>query len=246
MTKLTIKELLLTAVLVIVSILGILQYTSKLHVMDQYSEAMAVNDSTKNVMKLIVDDNGKLHSRVASFEVDRKAFEVTHKAYVDSLTKALGIKPKDLTSIVVVATDNHGKFQTGLDTNEHVVTSFNGKDTVRDTLRYYTFNYDKDKWLKFKGKIDSGKITAEYKFTDSLTITTFQKRTGFLKLGAVKTFVDIKSENPNTTYNSLKSIQLTDIKNRHWGVGPYVGYGYNGEKWSPQVGVSLQYILFKF
>jgi hypothetical protein len=246
MTKLTIKEILLVAALVIVSIFGVLQYTGKMKMMDQYSAALAVNDSTRNIMKLIVDENGKLHSRVESFEVDRKTFEVTHKAYVDSLTKVLNIKPKDLKSIIVVTTDNHGSFVTGLDTNSRVNVSINGKDTVKDTVRYFTFDYDKDKWLKFKGKIDSGNIFVEYKFTDSLTIVTFQKKTGFLGLGKMKTFADVKSENPNTTYNSLKHIELTNIKNKHWGFGPYVGYGYNGNIWSPNVGVSLQYILLKF
>lgn len=244
--RLTIKEIILVAALAFVSILGILQYTGKLNLRKEYEKALAVNDSTKNVMKTYIADNGALHARVQGFEVDKKVFIATHQAYVDSLTHELGIKPKHLSSITTIATTNQGKFQTGLDTNNRVIVTINGTDTVRDTIRYYTFNYDKDKWLKFKGVIDSNKIRVQYQYSDSLTITTFRRRGGFLHLGAMHTFADVKSQNPNTTYNNMKHIELTDIKKKHFSVGPYVGYGYNGDKWSPGVGVSLQYILFEF
>lgn len=35
-------------------------------------------------------------------------------------------------------------------------------------------------------------------------------------------------------------------KTKRWGIGPQIGFGYNGREWMPYVGVGIQYNLIRF
>lgn len=242
----SIKEILLIAGLAIVTIFGVQQCRNKNSLKSEYAKALSVNDSNTFKMKTFVDENGKLNARVQTLEVDKQVYIVTHKKEIDSMAHALKVKPNNITSITTIGTTNSGSVTTGLDTNSRVVPRVTEHGIVYDTIKFYTFKYDKDKWLYFDGQIDTGKITVNYTFKDSLTLVGIRKKTGFLGLGPTKTFANVKSENPNTTYNSLKSIELTKLRPQRWSAGPYVGYGYNGVNWAPSIGVSLQWAIIKF
>jgi hypothetical protein len=76
-------------------------------------------------------------------------------------------------------------------------------DSVKDTS--YRVHY-LDKWMKFSGDYHPGKtFHPSYKLTDSLMLTSYSKRTGFLGLGGRKYYIDIHSFNPN---ESLKGVYL--------------------------------------
>lgn len=51
-------------------------------------------------------------------------------------------------------------------------------------------------------------------------------------------------------YPKTKIITQTQIrtvtKKTRWGIGPQIGYGFNGREWMPYVGIGVQYNLFAF
>lgn len=51
-------------------------------------------------------------------------------------------------------------------------------------------------------------------------------------------------------YPQTKIVTQTQIrtvtKKTRWGIGPHVGYGFNGKEWAPYVGIGVQYNLVRF
>lgn len=246
----TLREKILIALLVLVGICGIATCHYKQQLRKEYDKVLSANDSTKNVMKTYVDENGKLHAQVETADVDKKIYDQINSRQIDSLSRLLKSKPKDINGITSVTTQDNGRFRVPLDSNHYVVSYVAGRDTVHDTIATYEFDYE-DRWLRFTGTISDDSLTGTYSITDSLTIVSLQKRSklgklDFLHLGPMKTFVDVTSTNPNTRYLNMRDVELKEVKKLNWSVGPYLGYGWNGTAWTPSVGISVQYSLFRF
>lgn len=111
-------------------------------------------------------------------------------------------------------------------------------DTVylKDSTTAYNFKYN-DNWLSLNGTIGKESII-NYQFKDSIVLTTRRKKN--------KLYIDGYSLNPNVQLTGITHLQLTNDKQTRFAIGPYVGYGWNGRKWSPSIGISVQYSLVKF
>jgi hypothetical protein len=107
---------------------------------------------------------------------------------------------------------------------------------------YKRFSY-KSPYLTLEGVLaDTPYIN--YSTFDSLIVTTYFKKKWFL--GKKETFVDAYSLNPNAHISGLVGLKVATEKPKRFGLGPYIGYGYSGDKWQPSVGLSLQYSLIRF
>lgn len=111
-------------------------------------------------------------------------------------------------------------------------------DTVylKDSTTAYNFRYN-DSWLSLNGTIGKTPVI-NYLFRDSLVLTTYRKKK--------KLYINAYSLNPNVQLTGITNLQIANDKQTRFAIGPYIGYGWNGRKWSPSMGISVQYSLIKF
>lgn len=229
------------AVFVVLLAFGIYQTYLKNKISKDYAEALLVNDTLNNKMKTYIDENGKLHARVETFDVDKKAYQELNKQQLDSIADVLNIKTKNINTLTSIITKTSGSIKTKIDSVSVIVD----KDGKKDTLKQYQFEYN-DNWLWFNGNIIDDTLYANYSIMDSLSLVYFSKNKGLFGLGKKTNYLDITSQNPNLKFVNTKNIQLNTEKPKRWNVGPYIGYGYDGIKWTPSIGISLQYGFIRF
>lgn len=87
------------------------------------------------------------------------------------------------------------------------------RDTIRDSIpigiKFGTPFNKKDDWYSISGKIErNGVLFDSLSFNNHLTITVGQKKEGVFK--PYKTYVEVNSENPYTTFNSLNNVSIND------------------------------------
>ena len=51
---------------------------------------------------------------------------------------------------------------------------------------------------------------------------------------------------PRTVTQTIIERVSVPAKTKRWGIGPQIGFGYNGRDWMPYVGVGIQYNLIRF
>jgi len=243
----TTREKIISVVFLFLLTIGAYQYYShNKYMAKQYSEAVAWANGKDETVKQYRDENNDMHDKIQTMTIDRDAFIATNKVFIDSIAKLNKIKSKNVTNITTVSTSTTGTFSAAIDTPEITIADPNtGNPLIKDSIKVRTANFQ-DKFLVFKEYIAKDSIYGKYTYTDSLIYVGSQKHSGFLGMGKMKTFLDVSSNNPNTTITNAKSVELTKVKDFKWTVGPYVGYGFDGNKWSPSLGISLQYSLFKF
>lgn len=59
-------------------------------------------------------------------------------------------------------------------------------------------------------------------------------------------FVEVTNLNPYTKTKTLKSYEVSGAKDKKWGIGANIGYGFSKTGLSPYVGIGIQYSLIKF
>lgn len=158
------------------------------------------------------------HSTVQQLQVNKKVAEVYFKQNIDSMAALLKIKPKQVKSIVYVPFQADINIDSLKDALAHTDTL---KVPVRDTI-----------------------IQGRVKVNGIMSITKYDKGTGFLNLKK-RQYLDVHFDNPIFKPLNVTGFDITSPV-RHWSIGPYVGYGWNGDRWSPQLGFSIQYSLIKF
>lgn len=241
------KKMAIIAGVILLLALAFANYRYVKYMKGQYETMAKSNAGLLSQNKEFRDNNGNLHTQVTQLQVDRAAYMSTHEVQVDSMAKLLDIRAKNIEELVTVIQKYQGEFVSKIDTNSRIAyVKLPGRDSlVRDTVYYYTVKY-KDRWLDFKGILDTGRFSANYTLTDSLTLVTFIRKQGFLGLGRAKTFVDISGTNPNLTFSNLSSVELTKVRDKRWSIGPYVGYGWTGTGFGVSFGISLQRSLIRF
>lgn len=192
-------------------------------------------------IKTYVDRNGVVHGQVEVLSIDRGIYAQTLKP----LAKSLNTKIKNINNIINLNMENQGELSAKIDTQYKIIQTINNNIIKYDTVFYNVVNY-KDKFMDFNGKIEKGILNAKYKIRDSLTFVTFSKNTGFLGLGKKKTYIDVQTQNPNISFTQMKNIELTNIKNKKFSVGPCINYGIGANGFQPSIGISLQYSLIRF
>lgn len=173
--------------------------------------------------KEVIDINNKIHDVITQQVVEKEE----QKEYVDSLTKVLKVKEKDLESVTKAASG----IDTGFSSNTNI--EYRPKDTIYSV-------HKKDNWIDisaYAGR-DSGKILLSLK--DTLTYTTLTKS----RLFSTKRYVDIYHSNPYINTTSAYSLSFKE-KQPFMIIGPYVGYGYDGQRFRPSIGVAVTVPLIK-
>lgn len=117
--------------------------------------------------------------------------------FVDSVSKALDIKAKQVESVTTIETETQAK-----------AIAFMQK-TI-DSLKRVTYYY-KDKYLQLAIRTGNPSDTADkgdfdFKYNAELTISQYSKRRKFLGIGigAKQSYIDISSTDPRTTVMGVK------------------------------------------
>lgn len=202
-------------------------------------EKQKVNNSA-NVVNIVVNDStrfykdayGKEHAQRQQVEADLGTLKVYYRNLIDSVSKALKIKDKNIKTISTASLKNTNTVIAKIDT------------VLVDGKKQYPFSFS-DRWIKLNGIVDTT-IRLTYSLYDSIVITTYRKSTGFLGLGKSMVYVNGYSINPNTTVTGISNIKVQDEKPKKFSLGIGIGYGFNGNRFEPNIGFSLQYSLIRF
>ena len=198
----------------------------------------AVISDTKEVIKLqhdtvdtYKDAYNQEHSRVVSLEVALENVSRTSRISIDSLSEALQVAKKNITSVSSIDTKSTAS----------VKPTVNEVKTDSGHLAY-DFTYS-DKWANISGHIRKDTSLLTYDFTDHIITSSYAKREWFL--GAKKLYFDAYSENPHTKIFGLENITRPIKIPSRLGIGPYIGISYMGGKWQPSYGFSLHYSILR-
>lgn len=182
------------------------------------------------------DEAGRWRAEATIAQVSKKDLQDFFSLESKQIREDFDIKLKNVTGYlrasmytgdtVLLKTDS---------TTRIIVQNKNGSDTA---IFHYT-----DIWSRFDATLHNSQLNLSYQVRDSVTFVSSTKRSGLF--GPIHTVLNGIGYNPNTHINGITGI---DIKapDRRFGIGPYIGYGWNGNKWSPSAGISVHYSLFKF
>lgn len=170
------------------------------------------------------------HGEKLSADASLSTLRSVYNQLLDSVSNRLDVKDNSIQSVTAASTSGSGKIVPKLDTIHSP-----------DSTLQYRFRY-KDRWLDLDGIVGKDP-SISYQFRDSIVFTTYKKKVGLLKR---QTYIDGYSLNPNVRVTGITGIRVSNIKERRFGLGPYLGYGWNGAKWSPSAGISIHYSLLKF
>ena len=177
------------------------------------------------------DIEGTVHAEkqlaVADISILKEQY---YKYVIDSITKRLSVKEKQLLSFTGISTIDTGSVKLKIDT------------TYIDSIPQTEFEYN-DKWVSFKGYIGKSDYL-EYSIYDSLGITVYQKNKGLFKNSVP--IINVYSLNPKVKIAGLTGFSIPVKQPSKFGLGAYIGYGWNGNSFSPSIGLSLTYTLIRF
>lgn len=115
-------------------------------------------------------------------------------------------------------------------------------DTVRDTVLVPKYVYVK-RFDTIRDTMDGNPIylpvpISSYLFTDDSTYRVEME--GYnVKARSMEVY-------PRTVTQTVIERVSVPAKQKRWGIGPQIGFGYNGMNWMPYVGVGVQYNLILF
>ena len=208
-----------------------------------------IND-LKQQIKIYKDDSGRVHARLQEISFSRDNDKVLYSRQVDSLSKLLKIKPKQINNISQASTEttNNGTVKTEETiTNKNTKGTINGKDTsyiTKDTIYALKVN---DGHLMFAALVGKDSSEYNYAYKDSLTFIQYQQNYGFLGLKK-KNMLDISSSNPKTTITNAKGYSIQDSYKNFISIGIGAQYSYmgtSGWKVTPGIGVYFDLITIK-
>jgi hypothetical protein len=213
-------------------LLGIAAVKSLFSKPDVYSNIERIREIRDDSISYWKDAYGREHAQKEVAQSNFETLNTVYKPLMDSVLKSLNIQGKQLDNLSVA----------GVSSGNHVPLKV---DTIyKDSSTQYHFSY-KDPWISLSGQI--GKLSSlDYSTFDSLIITSYQKKTGFLGLGKRVSYIDAYSINPHSHITGLQGIQVATEKPKRFGLGPYVGYGWNGQQWAPNIGIGINYSILKF
>lgn len=139
-------------------------------------------------------------------------------------------KVKNVTS----ATKFNGTADFGQKDTSYVIVSRN--ESIQKDFDF------SNKWRQLSGNI--------YLIKDTLGLKIYKDKVNFdyTIIQDKQNNVYITSNNPYVKYNQVGSFKITPKKQKHWNIGPTVGYGYSfgNNKFAPYIGISLTYGIINF
>lgn len=219
--NIAIYRMAIVALLAAVSVLSMRSCASKKQKLDQVQQVVQLQHDTIIRWR---DAAGRQHAKTGLQIADVEILKALHRQEMDSLLTILKIKEKQLHTTVFAGTQTTGTITPKIDT-----VYLDGNPT-------YSLSY-KDAWLSLNGELNAAS-KLQYSYTDSL-VFALTKTKGYFNINAY-------SLNPNTRFTGLTSLQIPMPARRRFGIGPYVGYGYTGQRWQPSFGLSFHYSLIQF
>ena len=180
------------------------------------------------------DIAGNEHAQKQVAEADIALLKAAYTKELDSVTKLLQIKDRQLQAVTAAGLINSGSITPKIDT------------VWIDSSKRFDFHLSfNDKWMSLSGVIGPEPVI-NYQLQDSILITTFYKKTGFLGLGKRQLVIDGYSLNPNVRFTGLTGLRVPSKEPGRFSLGPYLGYGYSNGRWAPSAGIALNYSLIRF
>jgi len=188
-----------------------------------------VND-LKQQIKIYKDDSGSTHARLDLIIYNTTTDKIVYAHTVDSLSKLLKIKPTEITQYIQAVTKDSSKGSFKLDTIHKTNSTVYDKGHIMPpTFIDSSINLKvNDGYLNFNGNLLTDQYT--YTYIDSLNIIQFTEPTGFLGLKQ-KTYLDIYSNNKNTTIKNAKGFMVQDKYYNLLSLGIGAGVTYYNSKW---------------
>ena len=227
-TKRILSQIIATAFVValVIGIVRIIWYYRNKAITATHTVRFALHDTVTH----IVDKAGREHGEKPVSEADIATLHEVYGKMLDSVALSIGALKKNIQYLTAVSTYTAGTVAPIVET-----VYVSGKKAL--SLHY------KDEWISLEGTLtDTPSI--DYKVYDSIIATTYSKRTGLFK--GKETFINIYSLNPHTRINQITGMRVQHSTPGRFGIGPYVGYGYNGYTWSPSIGISAHYSIIRF
>lgn len=238
------KYVLLILLVIVASVILFKNYLNKRR--DAINVADIVK-AQKDSIDYYKDQNGKLHAQVIAQQGSQDIINSFYKPLIDSLSKELGVKSKQVQDYISIINSTSGQFTTVIDTIYVPDTTLKNNIQTINIDTTYIVPY-KDNWLTFNGyfKPRSNKFQATYNMIDSLTFITYYKNSGFLGLGPKKWFLNIQAQNPATIIKNIKDFQIISDKPKPFSIGPSVIVTYQNSHFSLVPGIGIQYNLIRF
>lgn len=187
---------------------------------------------------------------------DKDSINTARIAVIETEKVSTFLKLKSIDSSVIALQDlvqsykkqlSHGGSATNVGTVTHIDTTITPTIVLTDTVRKDSFVYIyptyldtiKDKWMVYTS--ESKRLSHSFKLTlhnDYSIVIGTEKG---------KVFADIKTYNPHTIVDNVRTYQVSRPPPKNWGIGPAVGYGWGtNAKQTIFVGVVISYHLVKF
>lgn len=169
-------------------------------------------------------------------EVNLKHAKDFYAGELNQIRETFEIRDKNLKSFITAQFNATGKGS--------VTMSFDTTIQQRSNVRVHTPMFRiNDGFLSFKGTMpDSASLDYEYSYRDSVIFATSWKKNGLFRKKTL--MVSGAFGNKNATITGLRNVEISDFKDKRFGIGPMVGYDILNNRLV--VGVSVQYSLIKF
>ncbi len=178
----------------------------------------------------------EIASKEAAFVSARQLGE-SYAYHLAEVRKELGIKEKQVKALLKITSTAHGSGTTII--RDTVFIDSTGTEIPERTFAL------SDGYLSMAGRFhDKSDLFYQYSYTDSVSIVTHTKKQGLF--GPTKLFVSASFANPNNHITGLTNVLVSEARDKRFGVGPFVGYGFSNGGAGVQIGVSVQYSLIRF
>jgi hypothetical protein len=189
-------------------------------------------------LKIWQDEAGRWRVAATTAQVSKEDLQKFFSLESKQIREDFDLKLKNVTGFIRANIRTTGTVTIKTDTGTNIIVqNADGSDTAR-------FHYS-DAWVKFDATLFNNHLTIPYQTRDSVVFVSSRKNIGFLGLGSSKVILDGISYNPNSKISGITGIEVK-LPDRRFGVGPYIGYGWNGRRWLPSAGISIHYSLIKF
>lgn len=176
----------------------------------------------------------EIASKLAAQVTVRQLSEV-YQYHLADIRKEMEIKDKNIRALIKVTSEARGSGTT-------IVRDTVFRDAGGNEITEHSFTLS-DGYLSLAGRFRAKEnLFYEYSYRDEAYFVTHTKRHGIF--GQKKLFVSASFKNPNNKITGLTNIQVSDFKDKRFGVGPYIGW--DVINWRVAAGVSIHYSLIRF
>ncbi len=175
------------------------------------------------------DASGRDHAVKQEVQASRDVVQIAYRNELDSIKAILKVKDKQIEGLIIAGT------------RTEATVPLQSMPVPGDTCSY-DFSYS-DRFFSADGRAGHNSYL-HYIVTDSLVFVPYWKRSW--ALGRKTHYVDAFSYNPNVRITGLDAARVIAREPGRIGLGPFVGYGYDGQRWRPTAGISFHYSIIRF